>query len=97
MPLGGLLRRWPFIGAALMMAALAGCGLPGFANFPGELLVLFGAWKGMPVIAFAVVAAWGGLLIAALYMLRAVRNVLHGPLPERWAQLSDASPWRKLT
>lgn len=94
--LGGLLRRLPFIGAALLMAAMAGCGLPGFANFPGELLVLFGAWKGMPVMAFAIAAAWGGLIIAAIYMLRVVRNILHGPLPERWALVPDASPWRKL-
>ena len=34
-----------FIGAALMMAAFAGCGLPGFANFAGEVTVFFGAWK----------------------------------------------------
>jgi NADH-quinone oxidoreductase subunit M len=94
--LGGLLRRVPFIGAALLMAALAGCGLPGFANFPGELLVLFGAWKGMPVMAFAIVAAWGALIIAAVYMLRAVRNVLHGPMPDRWLAVADATAWRKL-
>ena len=46
--LGGLLRRLPFIGAALMMAAFAGCGLPGFANFAGEITVFFGAWKSLP-------------------------------------------------
>ena len=46
--LGGLLRRLPFIGAALMMAAFAGCGLPGFANFAGEITVFFGAWKAFP-------------------------------------------------
>ena len=46
--LGGLLRRLPFIGAALMMAAFAGCGLPGFANFVGEITVFFGAWKAFP-------------------------------------------------
>src|SRR5438477_1554937 len=46
--LGGLLRRLPFVGAALMMAALAGCGLPGFANFAGEVTVFFGAWKVFP-------------------------------------------------
>ena len=94
--LGGLLRRLPFIGAALMMAALAGCGLPGFANFAGELMVLFGAWKGMPAIAFAIAAAWGALIIAAIYMLRAVRNILHGPMPDRWASIADAGAWRKL-
>ena len=30
-------------------------------------------------------------------MTRAVRNVLHGPLPEKWNSLNDASHvWRKL-
>lgn len=94
--LGGLLRRLPFIGAALIMAALAGCGLPGFANFAGELMVLFGAWKGMPVMAFAIAAAWGALIIAAIYMLRAIRDILHGPMPDRWITIPDAGTWRKL-
>ncbi len=94
--LGGLLRRLPFVGAALLMAALAGCGLPGFANFPGELLVLFGAWKGMPVTCFTIAALWGGLVIAAIYMLRGVRAVLHGPLPEKWALINDTTTWRKV-
>ncbi len=94
--LGGLLQRLPFVGAALVMAAMAGCGLPGFANFAGELLVLFGAWKGMPVTCFAIAALWGALIIAALYMLRGVRNVLHGPLPENVAQITDATLWRRL-
>src|SRR6266481_3931349 len=43
--MGGFLRRLPFIGTAMIMAMLAGCGLPGFANFAGELMVLFGAWR----------------------------------------------------
>ena len=30
-------------------------------------------------------------------MTRAIRNILHGPLPEKWASLADASNlWRKL-
>ena len=94
--LGGLLQRLPFVGAALVMAAMAGCGLPGFANFAGELLVLFGAWKGMPVTCFAIAALWGALIIAALYMLRAVRSTLHGPLPENFAHITDATLWRRL-
>ena len=44
-PAGRAVRRLPFIGTALLMAALAGCGLPGFANFVGEVTVFFGAWK----------------------------------------------------
>jgi len=85
---GGLLRQLPFIGTALTMAMLAGCGLPGFANFPGEALVLFGAWQAYPWV--VVLAAWGALIIAAVYMFRAMRAILHGPIPERWTSLLDA-------
>src|SRR5260370_21467636 len=46
--LGGLLRRLPFIGAALMMAAFAGCGVAGFANVAGGITVFFGAWRAFP-------------------------------------------------
>jgi NADH-quinone oxidoreductase subunit M len=93
--LGGLCRKLPFIGTALLMAALAGCGLPGFANFVGEVTVFFGAWKVFPAVTF--VALWGALVIGGVYMTRAVRTVLHGPLPEKWSSLTDASHvWRKL-
>ena len=77
------------------MAAMAGCGLPGFANFVGEATVFFGAWKTFPTI--TVLALWGALVIGGIYMTRAVRNVLHGPLPEKWNSLADAGHlWRKL-
>jgi NADH-quinone oxidoreductase subunit M len=92
--LGGLLRRLPFIGAALMMAAFAGCGLPGFANFAGEITVFFGAWQTLRLV--TILACWGALIIGAVYMLRAVRTMLHGPLPEQWAKVTDAPHlWRK--
>jgi len=92
--LSGLLRRLPFIGALLMMAAFAGCGLPGFANFAGEITVFFGAWNVFRWV--TVLACWGALLVGAIYMLRAVRSMLHGPLPERWAEVADAPNfWRK--
>ncbi len=93
--LGGLCRKLPFIGTVLLMAAMAGCGLPGFANFIGEATVFFGAWKTFPTI--TMIALWGALVIGGVYMTRAIRNVLHGPLPEKWNTLSDASHfWRKL-
>ncbi|NJN06206.1 MAG: hypothetical protein HC814_07360 [Rhodobacteraceae bacterium] len=92
--LGGLMRRMPFIGAALVMCFMAGCGLPGFANFAGELLVMFGAWKSLN--GFVVAAAWGGLVIGAIYMLRALRKVVHGPEREEFALVTDATAWRKV-
>ena len=92
--LGGLLRRLPFIGGALMMAGFAGCGLPGFANFAGEITVLFGAWSAFRMV--TILAAWSALIVGAVYMLRALRAMLHGPLPDKWDKLKDAeNPWRK--
>ncbi len=93
--LGGLCRRLPFIGTVMLMAAMAGCGLPGFANFVGEVSIFFGAWKSFQMI--TMFALWGALVIGGIYMTRAIRNVLHGPLPEKWKSISDASSaWRKL-
>src|SRR5258706_15983415 len=82
--LGGLLRKLPFIGGALMMAAFAACGLPGFANFAGEVTVLFGAWKAFPQV--TILACWGALIIGPIYMLRAMRNIFHRPFPEGWTE-----------
>jgi len=95
--LGGLCRRLPFIGTLLLMAAMAGCGLPGFANFVGEATVFFGAWSQSSLHLVVILAVWGGLIIGAVYMTRAVRNILHGPLPQKFAELPDAyNLWRKL-
>jgi NADH-quinone oxidoreductase subunit M len=95
--LGGLLRKLPFLGAALIMAAMAGCGLPGFANFAGEVSVFFGAWSQPTLRVVMVLAVWGALVIGAVYMLRAVRAVLHGPIEDKWSGVADATnAWRKL-
>jgi NADH-quinone oxidoreductase subunit M len=62
--MGGFLRKMPFVGSAFLMVAMAGCGLPGFANFVGEAMTLFGAYTKFPaIVSFAV---WGGLVIAAI-------------------------------
>ena len=91
--MGGLLRKMPFIGAVMIMAMLAGCGLPGFANFPGEALVLFGSWKNFSLVTG--LAVWGALVIGGVYMLRAIRNIWHGD--KEWTEISDATNlWRKL-
>jgi NADH-quinone oxidoreductase subunit M len=93
--LGGLCRKLRFIGTVLVMAAMAGCGLPGFANFVGEVSVFFATWKVFPVV--TILAVWGALVIGGIYMTRAVRKILHGPLPEKYANVADATNiWRKL-
>jgi NADH-quinone oxidoreductase subunit M len=93
--LGGLLKQLPFIGTAMIIAMFAGCGLPGFANFVGEVMVLFGSWTNPQLPWFVVAGAWGGLVIGAIYMLRAVRDVWHGEPTAQWAAARDASAWRR--
>jgi NADH-quinone oxidoreductase subunit M len=99
---GGLLKQLPFVGTAMIMAMFAGCGLPGFGNFVGELLVLFGSWRA-PGLAtataphwFVVAGAWGALVIGAIYMLRAVRKIWQGESSNQWTNLCDAGAWRKV-
>ena len=94
--LGGLCRKLPFIGTVLVMAAMAGCGLPGFANFVGEATVFFGAWSQPALRLATVLALWGALVIGGIYMTRVIRNALHGPLPEKFNTIPDAGLWRKL-
>jgi NADH-quinone oxidoreductase subunit M len=92
--LGGLLKQLPFVGTAMIIAMFAGCGLPGLANFAGEILVLFGSWQTLPW--FVVAAAWGALIISAIYMLRAVRDVWHGEPRSHWPAPLDSGAWRKV-
>ncbi len=91
--LGGLLRKLPFVGTVMIMAMMAGCGLPGFANFPGEAMVLFGSWTHFTLV--TVLAVWGALIIGGVYMLRAIRNVWHGD-KEQPAFVDASNLWRKL-
>jgi NADH-quinone oxidoreductase subunit M len=95
--LGGLLRKLPFVGTVMVMAAFAGCGLPGFANFAGEVTVFFGAWSVPSLRWITVFACWGALVVGAIYLLRAVRTMLHAELPAKYADIADATnPWRRL-
>ena len=95
--MSGLLKQLPFVGAAMIMAMFAGCGLPGFGNFVGEILVLFGSWNASwkPLQWFVVAAAWGALVIGAIYMLRAVRDIWHGQPAAPPLAVQDANAWRK--
>ena len=74
--LGGLAKRAPKLWFYLMVAAMASIGLPGLANFAGEIMIFFGAWSAHPVL--VVVAAWG-VVLSAVAMLRAVRAIAFGP------------------
>ena len=92
--LQGLLAGMPFWGTLMIMALKAGCGLPGFANFAGELTVFFGAWKVYTVITS--IGIWSALVIGAVYMLRAIRTLLHGIKGEQTPEVEDLKHWQRL-
>ncbi len=96
--LGGLAKTMPFAGLTFGLAAFAAIGLPGFANFAGEIMIFFGAfrhgWKveGFHIFQVATVLAVWGVVISAVYMLRAYRKAFMGPPNERWKELTDLRP-----
>ncbi|MBI3962915.1 MAG: NADH-quinone oxidoreductase subunit M [Deinococcus sp.] len=87
---GGLWRQMPVFGALFIITALASAGLPGLNGFVGEFLILQGSF-----LANETLAALGtaGVILAAVYLLHAVGQVLHGKLTAQNAQLSDAKSW----
>ncbi len=88
--LGGLSRIVPVASAFFIVAALAGIGLPGLANFWGELVVFLAAFKVYPL--FGVIAVVT-LVVTALFMLRVVQKTFYGPANPRYAALRDVTPW----
>ncbi len=98
--LGGLARPMPLFGLLFGFATMASIGLPGFANFPGELMVFFGAFgansalpkAGLNGLQIATVIGVWGVVISAVYMLRAYRSVFFGEMPARWTGLRDLAP-----
>ena len=93
--LGGLAKVMPFAGLAFGLGAFAAIGLPGFANFAGEIMIFFGAFKNgweigrFHIFQIATVLALWGMVISTVYMLRAYRKVFMGALNERWTGLVD--------
>lgn len=93
--LGGLAQVMPFAGLAFGFGAFAAIGLPGFANFAGEIMIFFGAFqKGWEMQRFhifqvATVLALWGVVISSVYMLRAYRQTFMGTIAERWKSLPD--------
>ncbi len=93
--LGGLGKIMPFAGFAFGVATFAAIGLPGFANFAAEVMVFFGAfgvdpeWHGFHMFQVATVLALWGVVISAVYMLRAYRAVFMGRPNDQWNDLPD--------
>ncbi|MFY9344709.1 MAG: NADH-quinone oxidoreductase subunit M [Planctomycetota bacterium] len=90
---GGLQRPMPVFGWILLLAALAGAGLPALAGFPGEFLVLAGAFTGGGAFPWLAAGAALSVVLSAAYLLWTVKRVVYGPLRHaEQAQFPDCTP-----
>jgi NADH-quinone oxidoreductase subunit M len=93
--LGGLGKLMPIAGFAFGLAAFASIGLPGFSNFAGEVMVLFGTFRNganperFTIYQVATVLGLWGVVISAVYMLRAYRAVFMGSMGESIGGVTD--------
>jgi NADH-quinone oxidoreductase subunit M len=96
--LGGLARVMPFAGLAFGVGVFAAIGLPGFANFAGEIMIFFGAFRDgweigrFHIFQIATVLALWGVVISTVYMLRAYRKTFMGTVREQWEKLPALRP-----
>ncbi len=97
--MGGLVQKTPVLAAFFVAATMASIGLPGFANFWGELTIFVALWKFSPVMTAVAVS---GIIISAVYGLRAAARVFFGQPSEQLQQVlakhpaADLDWWERL-
>lgn len=101
--LGGLAKSAPKLAFLFGIAAMASIGLPGLANFSGEVLVFLAAFQGYSPVAgmgsvqiTCVLAIWG-VVISAIYMLRAYRRIFQGPAVPVTASAPDITTTERIS
>jgi NADH-quinone oxidoreductase subunit M len=87
--LGGLAKSMPFVSGILLAGGMASLGLPGMSGFISEFFSFLGLFGSLPVL--AVIGALG-IVLTAVYLLRAILRTTFGPTPDRFSQLADAQP-----
>ena len=85
--IGGLGPKAPVLTLTFVAAIMASIGLPGFANFWGELSIFVSLWAFEP---WMVIAAVSGIVISAVYGLRAVARIFFGAPTEKFNRHIEA-------
>ncbi|WP_027363536.1 complex I subunit 4 family protein [Desulfotruncus alcoholivorax] len=84
--MGGLARQTPRLAVGFMLAAMASLGLPGLVSFIPEFTIFISAFNNYGGLAVVGIA---GIIITALYVLRAGANTLFGPPRPEYDHLQD--------
>jgi NADH-quinone oxidoreductase subunit M len=78
--MGGIAFRAPVLATLFLIVAMANLAIPGSANFVGEFYILLGVFQAK--IVFSCIA-FAGVVLAAVYMLRAYIRTMHNRVGER--------------
>jgi len=84
--MGGIAHYAPKLAVGFMMAGMASLGLPGLVTFLPEFTIFVETFK---VFGFLAVIAIAGIIITALYVLRAAANTLFGPARPEYSHIKD--------
>jgi NADH-quinone oxidoreductase subunit M len=87
--LGGLAVKMPFLAIIFILGGLALMGIPGTSGFAVVVLVLLSILKAQKVIIG--ILAITGLILTAIYVLRAIQSIFLQELKPEYLQLEDAS------
>jgi len=100
--LGGLAKNTPSLAFLFGLVGMASIGLPGLANFAGEIMVFFSGFEDWspadgfgPLQITTTIAIWG-VVISAVYMLRAFRNIFQGETVRRTEKVKPLSRDEKI-
>lgn len=86
--IGGLAQQAPVLAAFFVAATMASIGLPGFGNFWGEFTI-FVALAESETTRWIVAPAAIGIVISAIYGLRAAAKIFFGETSESFAKFAE--------
>ena len=74
----GMFSSMPWYASLMLFAFFAGMGIPGFASFIGEVLVLLGAYSSTIIPGWLALTATAGILLSAGYFAWTAQRMLFG-------------------
>src|SRR5215216_6940398 len=87
--LGGMNKVMPFAAIGFIIGGLVSMGMPGFSGFVAEFPIFLGVWGRQWFVA---VIASISIIITAGYIMRNIRQVFFGDIPERFeGHLTDVT------
>jgi NADH-quinone oxidoreductase subunit M len=92
--LSGFSKYMPYAAVAFIIGGLVSMGMPGFSGFVAEFPIFMGVWQVQPWIAVVAVIS---IVVTASYIIRIIRKVFFGSLPEEFdGHITDVTVLDKL-